>query len=371
MKRLRDPSKRRSAVAFLLTLFLCAASAGCNSSTTNPNAAALPPVVATVNGREISTKLYEMYLKNGREALGLDPNTDEGRKKLDQLREGIVSELIDRSLIAQEAERRGLTIAPDKLATAEQRAIQQFGGEQKYDAYLNEFRLSRDEYRDVIKSELYGEVMRNELSKDLAVAEKEISDYYEAHKTEANFQQPERVTASHILIIARPNLFEQQIKQEKNLSGEPLAAAVRGEMARRRRSAEELRRKAASGVDFAKLARESSEDPGTRQTGGDLGTFTRDTHARAFDDAAFKLKAGSVSDVIQTEYGFHVIKVFKREAAQVRPLSEMTTDIRARLMSKLQAEKLTNWLKETRRTATVRINEPFRFGALKAEFPGA
>ena len=77
---------------------------------------ALPPVVATVNGQEISTKLYEMYLKNGKEALALDPNTDEGRKKVDQLREGIVSELIDRALIGQEAQRRGLTISPDKLA---------------------------------------------------------------------------------------------------------------------------------------------------------------------------------------------------------------------------------------------------------------
>ena len=106
-------------------------------------------------------------------ALALDPNTDEGRKKVDQLREGIVSELIDRSLIAQEAQRRGLTIAPDKLATAEQRAIQQFGGEAKYDEYLNEFRLSRTEYREVVKSELYGELMRSELSKDLSVSEKE------------------------------------------------------------------------------------------------------------------------------------------------------------------------------------------------------
>ncbi len=355
---------------FLLALIVFAVTcAGCQSQEKQTGEAELPPVVATVNGKEIPTKLYQMYLKNGREALGLDPNTDEGRRKIDQLREGIVSELIDRALIAQEAQRRGLDIATDKLAAAEQRAIQQFGGEQKFDEYLKGFGLSRAEYSEVSKSELYGEIMRNELSKDLSVSDKEISDYYQAHSSEPNFQQSERVTAAHILIAARPNLIEQQLSQEKGLSGAQLQTAVREEMARRRQRAEDLRRKAAGGADFAKLARESSEDPGTRDGGGSLGTFTRDTHAKAFDEAAFQLKPGAVSGVVETEYGFHVIKVTAHESARVRTLEEMTPDIRARLLAKLQAEKLTNWLKETRRNARVVINEPFRFGALKTEFP--
>ena len=215
-------------IFFLLTLCLLSSSCASNDTPqTKTSDGSLPPVVATVNGQEISTKFYEMYLKNGKEALALDPSTDEGRKKVEQLREGIVSELIDRALIAQEAQRRGVTIAPDKLATAEQRAIQQFGGEQKYDEYLNGFRLSRAEYLEVIKSELYGELMRSELSKDLSVSEKEISDYYEAQKAEPNFQQPERITASHILIAARANLIERQLREEKKLSGDALAAAVR------------------------------------------------------------------------------------------------------------------------------------------------
>jgi parvulin-like peptidyl-prolyl isomerase len=360
MKAELDFPMRPLCTFLLLTLSFLYLSCGSRDSHQTQTNATLPPVVATVNGQEISTKLYEM-----------DPNTEEGRKKLDQLREGIVSELIDRALITQEAERRRLTIAPDKLAAAEQRAIHQFGGDQKYDEYLKEFRLSRTEYRDVVKGELYGELLRNELSGDLSVTDKEISDYYEAHKTEPNFQQPERVTASHILIAARPNLIEQQLKQEKNLSGQALQAAVREEMAARRRRAADVRRKAASGADFAKLAREFSEDPGTREAGGNLGAFTRDTHAKAFDEAAFKLKPGAVSDVVQTEYGFHVIKVLGHETARVRTVNEMTPELRARLLAKRQAEKLTNWLKDARAKSTVRINEPFRFGALKTQFAGS
>ena len=325
--------------------------------------------MATVNGQSIPTKLYEMYLKNGREALGLDPNTDEGKKKLDQLREGIVSELIDRALVAQEAQRRGLQISAEQFAAAEQKTIRQFGGDQKYDAYLKEFNFTRDDYRSVINSELYGEMMRNELSKDLTVSDKEVADYYEAHKADANLQQPEQVTAAHILIAARPNLIEQQLNQEKKLSGEPLAKAVRDEIERRRQRAKELRAKAARGADFAQLARASSEDPGTSAQGGELGTFSRDTHPKAFDEAAFALKPGEVSEVVQTEYGFHIIKVAKHEPPRARTLAEATPQIHERLLTLRQAALLAGWLKEARRKTAIHISEPFRLGALRTEFP--
>lgn len=325
-------------------------------------------VVATVNGRSIPANLYEMYLKNGQEALGLDPNSDEGRSKLEQLREGIVSELIDRVLIAQEAERRGLTISMEQLAEAERRAIAELGGDQKYDTYLASHRISRDEYRDVVRMQIYGQMLRDELKKGLMVSDNEIKAYYEAHRDEPRFQNQERVTASHILIAARPNLIERQLEQTKNLVGEALASAAREEMATRRRRAEDLRAKAAAGADFAALARESSEDAGTKTGGGDLGTFARDSHPRAFDEVAFSLKPGKVSSVIQTDYGFHIIKVSKHEPARTQTLIEAKAEIRRILLEKREAERLAEWLKDSRRKASVHINEPFRFGSLKTEF---
>lgn len=370
---MKHPGKLLTAQArVLIVLALCLVLVGCagnTSSQSNANTTELPPVVATVNDRPLLTKLYEMYLKNGREALGLDPKTEEGRTKLEQLREGIVSEMIDRTLIAQESERLGLTIPPDKWNEALQRTIQQFGGEQKYDAYLADHHLTRDEYAEVIRSEIYGELMRDELSKGLAVPDEEINKYYEAHKSEPQFQQPERVTASHILIAARPNLIAQQLQSRKKLSGEALASAVREEMERLKQKAELIRHEAIETGTFASLARQYSEDPSSRERGGDLGTFTRGTHTRAFDDAAFALKPGMWSDVVQTEYGFHVIQVTAKEAARAQTLAEATPEIRRLLMSEHQAAKLTESLKEMRRKAKVHINEPFRFGALKNEFP--
>ena len=266
---------------FVLLALLC----GCKSapeSKQTAQQAGLPPVVATVGERSISTKLYEMYLKNGQDELGIDPATEEGRRKLDLLREGIVSELIDRVLIAQEAERRNLNITPEEMTEAERRAVSQFGGDKPYDEYLAQHRLSRDEYRDVIKWEVYGRKLREDLFKGLDASDEDVKKYYDEHKEDAAFQLPERVAASHILINARPNVIAQQLQREQNLSGDALEKAVREEMARRRAHAEELRRRAAAGADFAALARETSDDPSSREQGGKLGHVHAEFSSESF-----------------------------------------------------------------------------------------
>lgn len=359
----------RLAAALALTVALAACQNSAPSQTGNTTASGLPAIVATIEGRPVYTKLYEMYLKNGREALGIDAGSEEGRRTLEQLKEGIVSELIDRTLIMQEAERRGLAIAPDKMAEAERKNVAQFGGEQKYDEYLSAHHLTRDEYREVLKLELYGAMLRAELSKGISVTDAEVKAYYDAHRNDADMQQPERVTASHILVAARPNLIKQELENEKKLAGDALARAVREEMERRRARAEELRRKASGGADFAALARASSDDPSSRERGGDLGTFTRNSHPRAFDDAAFALKPGSISGVVQTDFGFHIIKVSAHEEARPVALSEAEATVRQRLLASREAARLTDWLRDARRRAAIRINEPFRFGKLRDEFP--
>lgn len=357
---------------FSVLIALASVSCAGEASNTNTNAsggASADAAIATVGGRPVSLKLYEMYLKNGREELGLSEATEEGRRKLGLLREGIVAELVDRAIIAREAERRGLTITPERLAEAERRTVTQFGGEEKYDQYLASHKLTREEYREVIKWEIYGELLRAELRKDVKVTDEDVRKYYDEHKTDPAFQLPERVTGSHVLIAARPNLVSQEVQRARNLAGAELERAVREEMDARRARAEDVRRRAAGGADFAALAREFSEDTSTRERGGELGAFARESHPRPFDEAAFRLKPGEVSPVVQTDYGFHVIKVFARDAARTQTLEEAAAEIRRRLENEREAATLRDWLKQARRAADVRVHEPYRIGSLRDEFP--
>ena len=140
-----------------------------------------------------------------------------------------------------------------------------------------------------------------ELQQRLSVSEEEIRRYYDEHKSEF-----EQVRARHILFSTRP------VARDGNPP--PDREAVR-------RKAEEVLRRARAGEDFAALAREFSDDPGSKDKGGDLDFFGRGRMVREFEEAAFALKPGQISDLVQTSYGFHIIKV---EARRIAPLDEET-----------------------------------------------
>ncbi|HEX8129669.1 MAG TPA: peptidylprolyl isomerase [Pyrinomonadaceae bacterium] len=368
---------RRTTIATLASALLvlslsCAKNEPAAPHTATATADATDEAIATVNDRPVSRKLYEMFLRNGREALGINPDTEEGRLKLYELREGIVSELIDRTLIAQEAERRGFQVMLERLNETEQREIAKLGGEQQFAEYLRTHNLTRDEYRAQIRDMVYGELLTEEAARQASVSDEEIKTYYEAHRRsgDPSLQLPERITAAHILINARPQTISQELQREQRLTGDMLAVAVRRELQRRRALAEEVRYNAVGRhASFANLAREYSDDAATRERGGDLGTFARGAHTRAFDDAAFKLKPGEVSEVVETEYGYHIIKLAGRDDARAVTLREATPDIRTRLLAEKQARLLAAWLKEARGKAKVSIREAYRFGRLKTEFP--
>jgi peptidyl-prolyl cis-trans isomerase D len=139
------------------------------------------------------------------------------------------------------------------------------------------------------------------------VKEGEIAEYYELHKEE-QFSEPEQVRARHILV-----------KVAADASPETKAAA--------RKKAEELLDKVKAGGDFAALAKKNSDDPGSAAQGGDLGSFPRGRMAPAFEAAAFALEPGGVSDVVETPFGFHIIKVEEHRQAGPKPLEAVRETI--------------------------------------------
>jgi parvulin-like peptidyl-prolyl isomerase len=327
------------------------------TDSSKPEAVEPPPVVATVEGRQISAKLYNTYLKNGIESLGLSDKTDEGRRRINLLKEGIIAELIDRTLIEAEARRRNLSFTEERLESEHLSRIEQMGGQELYRAYLNESDLTDEEFRQVVAGEIYGLMLKQEFDKDVSVAQTDIRDFYNKEKSnpklESLFVEPERVRASHILINAR----RAQIASELQLE-----SRVADEMRKRRARASEILTRVKAGADFARIARENSDDPGTRASGGDLGLFTRNTHPQKFDEAAFALKPGQTSNIIETDYGFHIIKVAEHWPSRLRSFDETRSAIEQQLLARARAERLTRWLEERRRAASINVTAFYRVG---------
>ena len=137
-----------------------------------------------------------------------------------------------------------------------------------------------------------------------------LRGYYAQNRD--RFEVPDRIRASHILFMTEGETEEESAESEAE------AAKV----------LEEVR----AGADFAARARRYSEDPGTADKGGDLGWVTRGQMVPDFEKQAFLLEPGQISDVIKTEYGFHIIKVHERQNAQIQSFEEVKEEIRAELL---------------------------------------
>ena len=145
------------------------------------------------------------------------------------------------------------------------------------------------------------------VASQIAVPEAEVKAYYEQNR--ARLGEPEQRRASHILLTV----------------GE--GGTAKDKDGARKKAEELLARVRANPNSFAQLAKENSKDTGSAANGGDLGFFGRGMMVKPFEDAAFKLKEGEISDVIESDFGFHIIRVTGIKAAQVKPFEQVRAEI--------------------------------------------
>lgn len=183
-----------------------------------------------------------------------------------------------------------------------------------YDQHQNDFRVAEQ-----VRVE-YVVLSADTLLPKMSVNEDEIKKYYDEHA--AQYQQPEERQASHILIAVPPG-----------------AGAAEKDAAREKAS-QVLKQVKQSPASFAQLAKQYSQDPGSAGQGGDLGYFTRNAMVKPFEDAVFKMAVGEVSDLVQTEFGFHIIKLAAIKSSKTtRPLAEVKDEISTELKKQKAAKK--------------------------------
>jgi foldase protein PrsA len=357
--------KRRMILVMVLIIACVVAGLGAiKISSHDLSSAVAPAVVAVVDGTPIAATTYRMYLKNGIEALGLDEKTADGRRSIEQLKEGIVAELVDRSLIEAEVNRRKLPVSDEALTRAYKKTVDQMGGDVAYRAYLSEHGMSDEEFRRTTSQEVYSQVLRAQLDTEVSVADSDIEEFYNKERNNPQlaemFKEPERVRAGHILIEARRSQITRAIQSTGVTTQAEIEKRVAAEMSKRQSRAASILERAKRGANFQQLAAKFSDDPGTKERGGDLGLFTRNTHTSRFDDAAFALKKDKLSGVIETEYGYHIIRVTEHVPERALTLAEAREAIHKRLLNARQAAHLKGWLEEQRRRADVRIDPFYR-----------
>jgi peptidyl-prolyl cis-trans isomerase C len=170
------------------------------------------------------------------------------------------------------------------------------------------------------------------------VSDEEVKKYYDDNP--ADFEEPEKVRASHILIGTRDQASNAELSKEKKDA--------------KRKLAEDLVKRARAGEDFAKLAKEYSDDPGSKDKGGEY-VFPRGKMVPEFEAAAFALKTNEVSDVVTTQFGYHVIKLSERMPAAKVDFEKSSSHIKDYLTQQKLQKEIPAYMAKLRKEANVEI----------------
>jgi parvulin-like peptidyl-prolyl isomerase len=262
------------------------------------------PAIAKGKGFEIKqSELDEVVtgIKSAAAAHGETIPTD----KMTDIKAQMLNRLIQIQLLLQTAtdadKAEGKKKADEQVAALLKRA----GSQEAFERQLKAVGMTPDDLRSKILQEATATAtLGRELG--IKVTDAEVKQYYDAHP--ADFEQPETVKVQHILLLTinpttRAPLSDDQVKAQ-------------------RQKIDDILKKAKAGEDFAKLATEYSEDPGSKEKGGELPPFSHGDMVAEFEAAAFSMKTNTVSDVITTAYGYHIIKLNAKTPAKKLALTD-------------------------------------------------
>ena len=274
-------------------------------------------------------------------------------------KERVVQDLIVKKLLDQEYKKRNITANDTEIEAKKQEIIKQLGSEEKFNEILKQNNVSQKR----IKEDLANEVKIHKLveaTSDVKVSDKEVKDFYNQNKERFNY--PERVKASHILIEANPELIKKSIidaDKDGNLSAADIDKKVREEMDKKMALAQDVRAQALKDPKkFADLAKKYSDDKGSAQKGGDLGYFPREAMVKEFSDVAFSIKPDTISEIVVTRFGNHIILVEDRAAAGIAPFEQVQGEIKAYMEQDKKISALQKLFDGLKSNAKIEFNDP-------------
>lgn len=234
-----------------------------------------------------------------------------------QYGEEALESLISEKLVQQEAKKQKVSVSDSEINKELKTLQESYGGEEAFKSMMTQSGITMDLVKKDIKSYLTTQKL---LETGINITDEEMKTYFEENKS--SFALGEQVKASHILV-------EDEA------------------------TANQVKDKLAKGEDFAALAKEYSTDTGTKENGGDLGFFTEGDMVAEFEDAAFNLEINEISAPIKTEYGYHIIKVVEKKAAEEPKYEDHKTEIKQAILDEKLQTEYTTWLEDKKADAKI------------------
>lgn len=252
-----------------------------------------------------------------------------------QVRQMVLNELIDQRLITQEAKKRGLTASDRNVDNAIQSIVEQRKiSLEKLQDEIVKLGGTFDEYREEVRDHLTKRnFLAGEIKSKITISNEEIGAYYRKHRKDYEGKEAARI--KQILILLPRNADGQT--REKLW-----------------KQAEDILQQLKKDASFSALASEVSQGPAA-QTGGDLGFVEKGLMLPEVDTAAFALKIGEISDVIESSVGFHIIQVVDKRGEGIKPIESVKEEIIGKIGEEKMEKKFEEWLNEQREKAHIEV----------------
>lgn len=297
-------------------------------------AVALPDPVAIINGQPLSRAEFEKTLTEIFASMGMQPSMlppeQRGALYRQFAEDMVVDKLIDQASASTQ-------VSPAEIDEELAKITQQFGSQERFAEELKASGQNMDDFKQRLTKLIRQRKWMESQVKADQVTDAQVTAFYNENKQE--FEQPETVRASHILI-----------RVDENATPDVVAA--------KQKQASDLAARAKGGEDFSKLAQEFSEDPTAKQNSGDLNFFPRDRMVPQFADQAFSQTVDTISDPVRTQFGWHIIKVTDKKPAQIVPLADVKSEIADYLKEAKQQEGVEAIIQGLRAKAKVEILIP-------------
>ncbi len=288
--------------------------------------------VARVNGMLVGREEFDAVVESNiyRYEYQSGQTFDEAQRGL--LERQVLDGLITRTILEQEGEALAIVISDERLAETLEQFKAQFPSESAYQIALEEQGFTEADFEVELRRQLMiEELIRVEVYETIELDEAETRAFYDGNPQ--FFERPEQVAARHIIFTTR----EGQDETERTA---------------RQAELESIRQRIIDGADFSEMAREHSEGP-SAAAGGDLGVFGRGQMVGPFEDAAFGLQVGEISEIVETQFGYHLIQVTERIPAQTQRFEDVSAEIEQFLTEEARNRGAQEYVRDLRAAAQV------------------
>lgn len=254
---------------------------------------------------------------------------DELVKKLEEARQGVIEQLIEDKLVLSEAKRLNIEVDERDVEEKLEEIKRRFNSTEEFETAIRSQNLTVKDLKTRYKEQLMGRKLINEkVGSKIIISPIEIQDYYNAHIN--SYVQSEELGLRNILIRPKKGL---EVQQALNL-------------------AKDILKRIREGGDFEALAKEYSEGPNAKE-GGLMGYVKKGDLLPEIENVVFNMKAGDISDVIQTSLGYHIFKVEEKKERRTFDLSEVRHDVEDAIFREKIKGKVKGWIEGLKKNAYI------------------